>query len=252
MADNIKVIDLAELQFIENALSARLSEIEELKNNPELTATKKKLEESISKNEEINSNFHELEIKSKKLEDSVGLNEEKIKSDEKKLFSGTITDAKELSNYQEEVDILKNSNSKLEDQILEIMEEQGQLEPGIEILEKGMKELDSEVKRINNEIEEKHEGLKHNIEGLKKRKEDVMARIPADYLKRYNETRTKKGGIAVSVIKDNFCGVCNMEIPAVEAEKFIDSETLYKCPLCGRISILYQPGMDDIKKELET
>ena len=31
LADNIKVIDLAELQFIENALSARLSEIEKLK-----------------------------------------------------------------------------------------------------------------------------------------------------------------------------------------------------------------------------
>jgi len=251
LADKINVMDLVELQFIENALSARFTEIEKLKNYPELTAAEKRLEESRSKNEELNNNFHELEIKRKKLEDSVETNNEKIKSNEKKLFSGTITDAKELSNYQAEVDILKNNNSKLEDQVLEIMEQQDPLEPGIEAIKKEMDELDSIVKRINNEIKEKHEGLKHNIEGLNKRKEDVAARMPADHLKRYNETKTKKGGIAVSVIKDNFCGVCNMEIPATKAEKFVDSETLYKCPLCGRISVLYQPEIDDIKKEFE-
>lgn len=251
MAEKINVMDLVELQLIENALSARFTEIERLKNYPELIAAEKKLEESRSKNEEINSNFHELEIKRKKLEDSVEINNEKIKSNEKKLFSGTITDAKELSNYQEEVEILKDNNSKLEDQVLEIMEEQDPLEPDIEALKREMNELDSIVKRINNEIEEKHEVLKHNIEGLSKRKEDVVARIPSDHLKRYNETKTKKGGIAVSVIKDNFCGVCNMEIPAIEAEKFIDSEILYRCPLCGRISVLYQPEIDEIKKEFE-
>jgi len=251
LAEKINVMDLVELQLIENALSARFTEIERLKNYPELIAAEKKLEESRSKNEEINSNFHELEIKRKKLEDSVEINNEKIKSNEKKLFSGTITDAKELSNYQEEVEILKDNNSKLEDQVLEIMEEQDPLEPDIEALKREMNELDSIVKRINNEIEEKHEVLKHNIEGLSKRKEDVVARIPSDHLKRYNETKTKKGGIAVSVIKDNFCGVCNMEIPAIEAEKFIDSEILYRCPLCGRISVLYQPEIDEIKKEFE-
>lgn len=115
-----------------------------------------------------------------------------------------------------------------------------------------MVELDSIVLRIRNEMDEKLEGLKHNIEGLKKRKEDVVSRIPGDYLKKYNDLKTKKGGIAVSVIKDNFCNVCNMEIPLSETERFVESDQVYKCPICGRMSVLYSPEMDDIKRELES
>jgi len=148
--------------------------------------------------------------------------------------------------------MLKNNSSKLEDEILTIMEEQDMAKPGVEALKEEMVDLDSIVLRIRNEMDEKLEGLKHNIEGLKKRKEDVISRIPGDYLKKYNDLKTKKGGIAVSVIKDNFCNVCNMEIPSIETERFVDSDEVYKCPICGRMSVLFRPEMDDIKKELES
>jgi len=247
-----EVIDLVELQAIENTVSARYTEIEKIKSSPGLHEAENNLAASRQRSEEKNSQFYELDVKRKKLEDMVGTYEEKIKSNEKKLFSGTINDPKELSNYQEEIQMLKNSNSKLEDEILEIMEEQDMANPGIEALKEEMVELDSIVLRIKSEMAEKLEVLKHNIEGLKKRKEDVSARIPGDYLKKYNDLKTKKGGIAVSVIKNNFCNVCNMEIPAIDTERFIDSDQVYKCPICGRMSALYRPEMDDIKKELES
>ena len=247
-----EVIDLVELQAIENTVSARYTEIEKVKSSPGLHEAENNLAASRQRSEEKNSQFHELDVKRKKLEDMVGAHEEKIKSNEKKLFSGTINDPKELSNYQEEIQMLKNSNSKLEDEILEIMEEQDMANPGIEALKEEMVELDSIVLRIRSEMDEKLEVLKHNIEGLKKRKEDVIARIPGDYLKKYNDLKTKKGGIAVSVIKNNFCNVCNMEIPSIDTERFVDSDQVYKCPICGRMSVLYRPEMDDIKKELES
>jgi len=250
--DKFEIIDLVELQAIENAVSARYIEIEKVKSNPGLTEAENNLAVSRQKSEEKNNEFHDLDVKRKKLEDIVGTHDEKIKSNESKLFSGTITDPKELSNYQEEVQMLKNSSSKLEDEILEIMEEQDMAKPGIDASKEEMVELDSIVLRIRNEMEEKLEGLKHNIEGLKKRKEDVALRIPKDYLKKYNDLKTKKGGIAVSVIKDNFCNVCNMEIPSIETERFVESDQVYKCPICGRMSVLYRPEMDDIKKELES
>ncbi len=247
-----EVIDLVELQAIENTVSARYTEIEKVKSSQELNEAKNKLTARKKKKKKKNSQFHEIDVKRKKHEDIVCTHDEKIKSNEGKLFSGTINDPKELSNYQEEIQMLKNSNSKLEDEILEIMEEQDMAKPGIEALKKEMVELDSIVLRIRSEMDEKLEVLKHNIEGLKKRKEDVVSRIPGDYLKKYNDLKTKKGGIAVSVIKDNFCNVCNMEIPSIETERFVDSDQVYKCPICGRMSVLYRPEMDDIKRELES
>jgi len=245
------VMDLVELQFLENALSARISEMNKLEGHAGLQGVRKELEESKGRYDEKESSYHQLETKRKKLEDVLEINEEKIKSNEHKLFSGTITDSKELYNYQNEIEMLKKGNSRMEDEILELMEEQEVLEPARENLKKELTELEARVKRIEAEIEEKREVLRHNIEGLKKRKEDVLARIPGDDLKRFNETKMRKGGIALSVIKDNFCGVCNMEIPAIEAEKFVDCDTLYNCPVCGRLCVLYRPQIDEIKRELE-
>ena len=247
-----EIIELVELQAIENAVSARYAEVEKVKANPGLIEAEKNLEVRRQKSEEKNNKFYDLDVKRKKLEDTVDTHDEKIKSNENKLFSGTINDPKELSNYQEEIQMYKNSNSKLEDEVLEIMEEQDMAKPEIEALKEEMVELDSVLKRTRSEMDEKLEVLKHNIEGLKKRKEAVVSRIPEDYLKRYNDLKTKKGGIAVSVIKDNFCNVCNMEIPSSEVERFVDSDQVYRCPICGRMSVLYTQDMDDIKKELES
>ena len=247
-----EITDLVELQAIENAVSARYAETEKVKANPGLDKAENNLAVSKQKIEEKNNKFHELDVKRKKLEDTMDTHDEKIKSNESKLFSGTITDPKELTNYQEEIQMFKNSNSKLEDEILEIMEEQDMAKPEVDALKEEMIGLNSIVLRIKNEMDEKLEGLKHNIEGLKKRKEDVVLRIPGDYLKKYNDLKTKKGGIAVSVIKDNFCSACNMEIPSIETERFIDSDEIYKCPICGRMSVLYRAEMDEIKKELES
>ncbi len=252
MAKKLNVIDLVELQYIDNALSARSSELERLKNNPEVEDTSKKLQEKKTKYKEKGDWYHEIDVRRKKLEDNVDTNEEKIKSNEKKLFSGAITSSRELKSYQEEIDMLKKSNNNTEEKILELMEEQEAAESGIEALKNEIEALESDIKRINNEIEEKMEGIRHNIEGLRRRREDVIVRIPPENLKEYNIIRTKKAGIAVSVIKDSFCSTCNMEIPLVETEKFVDSDTLYTCPMCGRLAVLYQPEIDRIKKELES
>lgn len=251
MADKTDVMDLVELQFIDNALTARSSELEGLKKSSELdnaVTAQKKAEKELS---DVEAGLHDTGNQRKKLEDTVESNEQKIKSIEKKLFSGSVTDSKELSNYQSEAASLKKNNSRMEDEILELMEKQEELEPSVEAFKKKLDELDSKIKRIESEIAEKSEGLKHNIEGLKMRRQDVAARMDADDVKKYNVMKAKKGGIAVSVIRDNFCKVCNMEIPSKDAEKFVDSDTVYNCPVCGRLSVLYRPEMDDIEKEIE-
>jgi uncharacterized protein len=250
-AVKLDVIDLVELQFIDNAITARSSEMAKLEDHAELKNVFQKQEQGKDRLAVIEKDLHHINVQRKKLEDALGANEEKIKSNEKKLFGGSITDPRELSNYQSEIDSLRKTNSRLEDEILELMEKQEELEVVIEALKKELDELEILAKRIRAELEEKKEVLKNNIEGLKHRREDAVSRIPEEGLKKYNIVKSKKGGIAVSVIKDEFCGVCNMEIPHTDMEKMVDSDTLYKCPLCGRLSVLHRQEIDDIKKELE-
>ncbi len=252
MTDNkFDVIDLVELQLTENAISARTVEIEEAQKSPELESARNELETLDENFNKLNSDFTSLEARRKKLEDTVEIQNEKIKTNEKKLFSGTITSAKELENYQDEIGILREKNSGMEDEILELMIEMDEKEKKLRQAEEEKNKAESEVNRIKNEIDERVEVLKNILEGLKKRKDSVTSRIPEDYLKKYAEIKNKKGGIAVAVIKDNYCNVCNMEIPVSAAEEIVDMDEVYTCPLCGRMAIIYRKEIDDIEKELE-
>lgn len=249
---SFNVLSLVELQLVENAISARSTEVSKVKNNEDLATAEKKSTEVKEKYDEINSRYSDIESKRKKLEDTVEMQNEKIKSNEKKLFSGTITSSKEIENYQEEVKILRKKNSEMEDQILELMMRLEEMSEEVKKADIEKNKVDEEIKRIKEEMDEKLEVLKHIIEGLEKRKADIILKIPDDYLKKYNQIKVKKGGIAVSVLKDNFCDVCNMEIPTIDAEKMVDADELYRCPLCGRIAVIYRNEVDKIKKELES
>lgn len=246
------VLNLVELQLVENAISARSAEASKVKNNEDLTTAEKKSAGVKEKYDEVNGRYSDIESRRKKLEDTVELQNEKIKSNEEKLFSGTITSSKEIENYQEEVKILKNKNSEMEDQILELMMKLEEMSEEVKKADADRNKADERIKRIKEEMDEKLEVLKHIIEGLKNRKANIISKIPDEYLKKYNQIKNKKGGIAVSVLKDNFCDVCNMEIPAIDAEKMVDADELYRCPLCGRIAVIYRSEVDKIKKELES
>jgi len=247
-----KVIDLVELQLIENAISARSAEIEKVKNNEEQVSAEKEFAEVKEKFNRVNGKYNDLESERKRLEDTVEMQNEKIKNDENKLFSGTITSAKELENYQNEVKILRQKISEMEDQILEIMIKMEEMSEKVGLAKVEKDKAEANINRIKNEMNEKLEVLKNIIEGLKKRRDNVILKIPDDYLKKYKEFKGKKGGIAVAVLKDDFCNVCNMQIPAIAAEKIENIDEIYSCPICGRMAVIYRDEIDSIKKELES
>lgn len=243
--------DLVELQLVENAISARQTEINVVKTNKPLEEAKKKFDEAKENFDSAQTEYMETEEKRKKLEGKVELQSDKIKSNEGKLFSGTITSSKELENYQEENELLKASNDKYEDEILETMEVLEEMDAKVQKAKLLMEGDESEVSRVAGEMDEKLEVLQNIVNGLDNRKKDVLSRIPDDLKKRYNEVKIKKEGIAVSVLKNYFCSVCNMELPSSAAEKIEDPDEIYKCSICGRISVVYREEIDRIEKELE-
>ena len=179
--------DLVEFQLVENAISARNSEINVVKINKPLEEAQKQFNVAKENFDRVDSEYRETDDNRKKIEGKVELQEEKIKSNEGKLFSGTITSSKELENYQEENRLLKESNSKYEDEILELMEQLEKLDPKLKEEKLVMDNKESEVKRVNSEMNEKLEVLTNVVAGLNKRREEVRSRIPDDIKKTYNE-----------------------------------------------------------------
>ena len=246
-----EITRLIELQLLESAILRKLNEINVLKKNEKLQKLQNELSEINEKLEFSDKELAGLEHERKKLEDMIALQNENIKKNEEKLFSGTITSAKELLNYQEEIKLLKQNNDNVESKVIELMISIDEWKPKIKEIEKSKARIDSEIEMVKKEVGEKIKAISDAVKKLREKRATVISKIPKDALAKYEETKVKKGGIAVAVLKDRFCDICNMEIPTGDAEKIKDLNKLYKCPLCGRMLIMYRNGIDEIKAGIE-
>jgi len=246
-----EITSFVELQLLESSIIRKLNEINVLKKNEKLQKLQEELSEINEKLEFSDKELAGLEHERKKLEDMITLQNDKIKKNEEKLFSGTITSAKELLNYQEEIKFLKQNNDNVESKAIELMISIDERKPKIKEIEKSIAHINSGIEMVKKEVGEKTKVTSDAVKRLREKRATVISKIPKDALAKYEETKAKKGGIAVAVLKDRFCDICNMEIPTGDAEKIKDLNKLYKCPLCGRMLIMYRAGIDEIKAGIE-
>ncbi|MCL4417582.1 MAG: hypothetical protein M1365_12965 [Actinobacteria bacterium] len=246
-----EITRLVELQLLESAILRKLNEINVLKKNEKLQKLQEELSKINQKLELYEKELAELEHERKKLEDMITLQNEKIKKNEEKLFSGTITSAKELLNYQEEIKFLKQNNDSVESKAIEFMISIDELKPKIKEIEENTTQINSGIEMVKKEVSEKINTINDAVKKLKEKRAAAISKIPKDALAKYEEIKAKKGGIAVAVLKDKFCDICNMEIPSGEAEKIKDLNKFHKCPLCGRMLIIYRNEIDEIKAGIE-
>jgi uncharacterized protein len=245
------VANLVELQLLENNILRKLNEINSLRKNPKLLKVQSEVESFNEKISEINKILTGLEHERKKLEDTIMLQNEKIKKNEEKLFSGTITSSKELVNYQEEIKLLRQNNDGLENKTLEKLMELDEYHIKIKDLNATLSDLNSEINSIKQDTEIKIKVIEDKVRDLRKRRSSVISGIPKDQLLKYEETKNKKSGIAVAVLQNNFCSICNMQIPASESDKIKDKTKVHKCPLCGRMLVIYSDEIGSLKTVIE-
>ncbi len=251
MDKEFDILNLLRLQITESIITSKVRELETLIKNEELIQIKKDYNDAKQELDRLEEDYRKLEANRKKIEDKVETNREKVKANQEKLFSGTIGSSKELLNYQEEIKSLENQNEKLEDDEIEIMMKIEQMDEGLSRARDQVNRLEKSLNKIKEDISKDAKEIETKLDAYKKKRKEVMSEIPDEYLEKYNKVKQRKGAISVTVIKNNFCSGCNMEIPTVEAEKIKDPNRIYNCPLCGRLSLIYNEEMDKIKKEVE-
>lgn len=251
-SENIE-LDLAtlvELQLLEREILKNALKISTLKKNEKLVKLMAELEQISSDYNTLAAQFEALEQERKKIEGTIKLQSEKIKKNEEKLFSGTITSSKELVNYQEEIAQFKKSNDEMESRELELMISVDETKPKLKNLEDKRNKIQEEVNEVKSQVESEIKEFEGNVENLKNLRNEVVKKIPAGVITRYNELKLRKGGIALAVMKNNICDVCNMELPIGELAKIRDEKKIHKCPTCGRMLIINTEKIEAVKENI--
>lgn len=250
-AKKINIAELARLQFLEKEILKKALEISSLKKNEKLAKLRTQIEEVNFELEALSGQLNTLELERKKIEGTVSVQNDKIKRNEEKLFSGTITSSKELVNYQEEIKQFKNVNDELESRELEIMFSIDEITPKLKGAEDRKKSFTDEYKKLALELQTKIKNIEEGLSILNETRAETLKNVPQDIASAYNEMKQKKGGIALAVMKDNICDICNMELPVGDRAKIKDEDKIYKCPMCGRLLIINTQEIESVRDEIK-
>ena len=184
-----------------------------------------------------------LEKERRQKEGLLGLEQEKVKKTEGRMFE--VKTNKEYQAILTEIETLKGSNNRKEEEILQLLEEIDELKKTIS---KREKEIGTLLAKIEGEKKTLQEKMTRDQEVLRKemeRRVAVTKQLESSLYKLYNTLKEKRKGVGVVGVKQETCQGCFVNVPPqmfIEVQK---NNALIRCPNCNRI--LYWKGNGEAK-----
>jgi len=229
---------LLDLQKADLRVDELTSIRENLIEREEIKRLSKRIKELRKEIENLYQEKRSTELDQKRINDEASILTVKIKREEEKLYSGRITNPKELEGINKEVISLKSKMDKKETKILELMEE---IDENLKVIQLKEKELDgnlSEIKTKELNLTQREKEIDEEMSELTDRRSNLISHLDPEILKEYESLREEKGGRVVAVLEDGICSCCNMQLASIKVDSMRDPNIFYHCNFCERILIL--------------
>lgn len=229
MRESLKLlIELQELDLIIDG---------ERKKQQEIPEKIKKLQEEYNKDleklEEYKKGSSRLQVEKKNKEIELESREETIKKYQKEL--NAIKSNEAYKAMLKQIEDANREKSTLEDEILEMMQKSEDLQRECERKKAQTLESKETMDKEIGDLNEKSKQLSIELEALGKRRGSYIGEIPQETLKRYENIKDNKGGLAVVNIDGNSCGGCHINVTPQLISEAMRDEELVICENCGRI-----------------
>lgn len=177
----------------------------------------------------------ETRAKEKDLED----NQVKRQKFEGQLYQ--VKTNKEYSAVLAEIEEVKQQKSKIEEEILTLMERQERLAGEIKDAEGRLKAAEAEGATAEKALRERLAAVEAELGGVKGARASVAQALPPNVLADYDRLLRARAGLAiVPVLKPNLCGACRMTVTPQRLQELRAQNALLACESCGRY-IYWQP-----------
>lgn len=229
---------LLTVQARDNAADALAHRRATLPERDELAARTSELDAIDREVATIEARRHELARVQKRHEDEAKLAEEHAAAEDKKLYSGAVTGARELQDLQAEVDSLRRRQAEIEDQVLEVMVEIEPLDAELDALRTRRDPVTAAVDAATVRLAEAEAAIDAELAGVRAERDAAAAEVPADAMEAYAKARPAFGGTAVAKLVGRDCVGCPLAIPAVEAARIKAAPPGFEwCDECGRMVV---------------
>ncbi len=211
-------------------------------NLPELAAIEANAAEQaalVAARAEVAAAHKELVRRQHLLEDEIAQVTSRAAAHEANLYSGSVTNPRELQAMQDDIDSLHRRQRTLEDQDLEIMEELEPLAAQLADMDAAGQSLVVAASALQSALDQAASEIDAELIEVTATRSDAAAGIDDGAVAEYEQLRVQLGGIAIARLVGNACGGCHLSLPAVELDRIrrLDPDTQVVCEECGRILV---------------
>ncbi len=221
---------LYDLQQIDSEIQDKKQRLGEVlraqKGNSELTAAQQQAEADEQA-------VHTIQARQRELNLELGSLNDKAKRSEQRLYSGNVSNPKELSDLQHEIESLVRRRETLEGDILETMIELEDAQAAQENSLARAAELSDEWDVTVASLQEEQQVLALRLHQLTGRREQQAALADKALLRRYEQMAPRKGGVAVAGLQRNKCLGCGLTVPE-HTVRDANQGKLVQCDSCDR------------------
>jgi hypothetical protein len=229
---------LLELQERDLSILRLTKELDEMPEKRSILAARAKIADIVKIKERTAGVLRHMDQAAGVLEDTIAGIKTKMDSEQAKLMSGEITNAKELQAVSHELDALRRRVEQLEGELYAQMEKR---EAGAAQAAKIDNALDDGA-RVEAELTARFKArggdLLSHLESERHARAALAAALPADVLARYEAARAAHHGMGVGALAGSMCGACRVTLPAGKVQTLVEGPELGTCPNCGRILIV--------------
>lgn len=226
---------LYELQEIDLRLAANAKRLQDiaaaLSDNEAVQTAQAQVDSAETALQPLRTNMRDLELQLQSTRD-------KRANTESRLYSGSVTNPKELQDMQQEIESLTNWLAELEERLLDAMVAVEAAEETLQDAEANLSDVTQQVAAENQDLLSEQQALQSESETLERRRPTVVAKIDPANLELYETMRPQKANQPLArLTAEETCSACGIKQTGIAAKSIRQGESLQTCRNCKRILV---------------
>jgi predicted nucleic acid-binding Zn-ribbon protein len=229
---------LLEIQELDTASDRLLARIDALERGEDAAAALAEANEAERMMGELRLRLDELSRDQMRFEHEIDSMSQKAAAEERRLYDGSVANARELDSITHEVENLKKRRGDREDELLALMEVREELEAQERAAGERSDALRARVEEVGSVAADELERLRTELKERSEARAALAETVDPEFLELYEDLRPQKKGIAAVALIDGVCQGCHEQLSSVYVDRLKRVEGPKRCEHCRRILVI--------------
>jgi predicted nucleic acid-binding Zn-ribbon protein len=229
-----RLLELQELDLSIDRLHSRHATLEA---GEDLRTARERLGEAEARLGELRLQISEVAVAQRRLENDVDSMSQKLEAERKRLYDGSVANVRELQSIEHEVENIVKRRTRMEDELLERMEQREELDSKLPAVEADVAETRARVAEIEEGSGRELVEIERALEARAREREALLPAFDQELLQLYEDLRPQKKGVAAAALEDGICGGCHQKLSPVYLDRMKRDEGVKRCEYCRRILV---------------